>query len=186
MKVIDLTHTIREDMPVYPGTETPRLETANTYEKDFFKETKMTMYTHTGTHVDPPAHIFAGRTTLDQFPARDTFRRLKSLVHYNVMQQKDNNGIYIVDGYAAKLDYPVNQQALDYALGRLNFVYETYLQPNGSKVYAAVIPDKSYYLAEKNGYPAMDYVQLFDRVQQQIPWATHISRSISAYSATME
>ena len=69
MKVIDLTHTIRENMPVYPGTETPRLETANTYEKDFFKETKMTMYTHTGTHVDPPAHIFAGRTTLDQFPA---------------------------------------------------------------------------------------------------------------------
>ena len=27
------------------------------------------MYTHTGTHMDPPAHIFAGRTTLDQFPA---------------------------------------------------------------------------------------------------------------------
>lgn len=112
--------------------------------------------------------------TLDQFPARDTFRRLKSLVHYNVMQQKDNNGIYIVDGYAAKLDYPVNQQALDYALGRLNFVYETYLEPNGSKVYAAVIPDKGYYLAEENGYPAMDYGQLFDTVQQQMPWATHI------------
>ena len=69
MTVIDLTHTIKEDMPVYPGTETPRLETANTYETDFFKETKMTMYTHTGTHMDPPAHIFAGRTTLDQFPA---------------------------------------------------------------------------------------------------------------------
>ena len=68
MKVIDLTHVIREDMPVYPGTETPKLETANTYETDFFKETKMTMYTHTGTHMDPPAHIFAGRTTLDQFP----------------------------------------------------------------------------------------------------------------------
>ena len=44
--------------------------------------------------------------TLDQFPARDTFRTLKSLVHYNVLQQKDNNGIYLVDGYAAKLDYP--------------------------------------------------------------------------------
>ena len=69
MKVIDLTHVITEIMPVYPGTEPPRLETANTYEKDFFKETKMTMFTHTGTHVDPPAHIFAERTTLDQFPA---------------------------------------------------------------------------------------------------------------------
>ena len=69
MTVIDLTHVITETMPVYPGTEPPRLETANTYEKDFFKETKMTMFTHTGTHVDPPAHIFPGRTTLDQFPA---------------------------------------------------------------------------------------------------------------------
>ena len=69
MKVIDLTHVITETMPVYPGTEPPRLETANTYEKDHFKETRMTLFTHTGTHMDPPAHIFPGRTTLDQFPA---------------------------------------------------------------------------------------------------------------------
>lgn len=75
MKVIDLTHTIREDMPVYPGTETPRLETANTYEKDFFKETRMTMYTHTGTHMDPPAHIFPEGKTLDQFPAEQFMGR---------------------------------------------------------------------------------------------------------------
>lgn len=38
MKVIDLTHTIREDMPVYPGTETPELSPASSYEKDGFKE----------------------------------------------------------------------------------------------------------------------------------------------------
>ena len=69
MTVIDLTHVIRENMPVYPGTETPRLETACTYETDFFKESRITLFTHTGTHIDPPAHVFAGRTTLDQFPA---------------------------------------------------------------------------------------------------------------------
>lgn len=69
MKVIDLTHTIAEDMPVYPGTETPKLQQANTYEKDGFKETLMTMFSHTGTHMDPPAHLFPGRTTLDQMPA---------------------------------------------------------------------------------------------------------------------
>ena len=68
MKVIDLTHTIKENMPVYPGTDTPKLMPANTYEKDGFKETLMQMYTHTGTHMDPPAHLYAGRTTLDQFP----------------------------------------------------------------------------------------------------------------------
>lgn len=68
MKIIDLTHTISENMPVYPGTERPKLAQANTYEKDGFKETLMTMYSHTGTHMDPPAHLFGHRTTLDQFP----------------------------------------------------------------------------------------------------------------------
>lgn len=42
MRVIDLTHVIKENMPVYPGTEPPRL--------------------------DPPAYLFPNRTTLDQFP----------------------------------------------------------------------------------------------------------------------
>ena len=69
MPVIDLTHSIRPDMPVYPGTEPPTLETANTYEADGFKETRLSMFSHTGTHIDPPAHIIPGRTTLDQFPA---------------------------------------------------------------------------------------------------------------------
>lgn len=68
MKVIDLTHTIKEDMPVYPGTDTPKLIPANSYEKDGFKETLLQMYSHTGTHMDPPAHLYAGRTTLDEFP----------------------------------------------------------------------------------------------------------------------
>ena len=68
MRVIDLTHTICEDMPVYPGTETPKLKAANSYELDGFKETKLTMFSHTGTHIDPPAHLFPNGLTLDQFP----------------------------------------------------------------------------------------------------------------------
>lgn len=67
MKVIDLTHTISEDMLVYPGTEKPKLTTANMYVKDGFKETLLQMYSHVQTHIDPPAHIFANRKTLDQF-----------------------------------------------------------------------------------------------------------------------
>ena len=68
MRVIDLTHVIEEGMPVYPGTEPPSLETASTYEMDGFKETKVSLYTHTGTHMDPPAHLFPNGTTLDAFP----------------------------------------------------------------------------------------------------------------------
>lgn len=69
MKVIDLTHTISESMPVYPGTEGPKLKTANTYEEDGFKETLITMFSHTGTHMDAPVHLFPNRITLDAFPA---------------------------------------------------------------------------------------------------------------------
>ena len=68
MEIIDLTHVIEPGMPVYPGTEPPSFEPANTYENNGFKETKISMYTHTGTHMDPPAHLYEGRTTLDAFP----------------------------------------------------------------------------------------------------------------------
>ena len=69
MKVIDLTHLIESSMPVYPGTEPPSFIPANTYEKDGFKETMISMYSHTGTHMDPPAHLYQDRTPLDAFPA---------------------------------------------------------------------------------------------------------------------
>lgn len=68
MRVIDLTHTIQEAMPVYPGTEPPKFTPANSYEKDGFKETLLQMYTHTGTHMDPPSHLYPDRTSLDRFP----------------------------------------------------------------------------------------------------------------------
>jgi len=56
-------------MPVYPGTEGPELEIANTYEKNGFKETLLKIFSHTGTHMDAPMHLFAQRTALDSFPA---------------------------------------------------------------------------------------------------------------------
>ena len=69
MKIIDLTQTISETMPVYPGTEQPKLTVANTIEKDGFRETLISFYSHTGTHMDAPFHIYADRTSLDALPA---------------------------------------------------------------------------------------------------------------------
>ena len=69
MKYIDLTHTISESMPVYPGTENPTLNKANTIEKDGFCETILNMYSHTGTHTDAPAHLYKNGKSLDKFEA---------------------------------------------------------------------------------------------------------------------
>ena len=112
--------------------------------------------------------------TLDQFPLRDTFRTAKSLFAYKVLQQKDNNGIYIEDGYAAKLEYPLNDTSVSYALKRFGAIYTKYLADSGSNVYMTVIPDKGYYLAKENGYPAMDYAALTEKITTGMPWATHI------------
>ena len=57
--------------------------------------------------------------SLDQFPLRDTFRSLKSLFHYNVLQQQDNNGIIFSEGYAAKLEYPLNTASAAYVTQRM-------------------------------------------------------------------
>ena len=66
MKITDLTHVLHSDMPVFPGTEQPVFANANTLEKDGFKETKITVYSHTGTHIDAPSHLLSDGLSLDQ------------------------------------------------------------------------------------------------------------------------
>lgn len=68
MRVIDLSHTMTPDMPVYPGTEQPRFQQVCSFEEMGCIEKKITMFSHTGTHMDAPAHIIQGGSTLNQFP----------------------------------------------------------------------------------------------------------------------
>jgi kynurenine formamidase len=67
MKIIDLTHMIEPDMPCYPGTEPPQFEKPCTLEKHGFAEHKLTFFSHTGTHMDAPAHVLPRARALDQF-----------------------------------------------------------------------------------------------------------------------
>jgi kynurenine formamidase len=68
MKLIDLSHILNENITVYPDTIPPTFEISNTVEKDGFTEIKMTMASHTGTHIDAPCHIIQDTKSLDQFP----------------------------------------------------------------------------------------------------------------------
>lgn len=112
--------------------------------------------------------------TLDQFPARDRFRQLKAQIHYDLLGQRDNNGIYIAQGYGAKLEKQLNEPSVRNALSKFNAIYDTYLRDTDSRICAVVIPDKSYYLAEENGYPAMDYEKLFEQMEQGMSWAQFV------------
>ena len=112
--------------------------------------------------------------TLDQFPLRDELRTLKALSVRDLFGEKDNNGIYVADGYAAKLDDTIHEDSLDHAADRFRYVYETYLKDTGANIYLSVIPDKNYFLAAENGYPAMDYEKFFALMRQKVDFADYI------------
>ncbi len=113
--------------------------------------------------------------TLDQFPLRDTFRQMKSVYQYNIMQQKDNNGYYLVGDYAAEVLYPLDETSLNRNIAVMNTVYDRYLKDLRIQTYVTVIPDKGYYVAEKNGYLALDYEKMFGTIRENMDEnVTHI------------
>lgn len=103
MQVIDLTQTIGETMPVYPGTERPKLTQTNTIEKDGFKETLLHMYSHTGTHMDAPAHIFRDAPTLDAIPA-ERFTGRACVVDCSDVGEGGRIGMRHIEAARAKAD----------------------------------------------------------------------------------
>lgn len=112
--------------------------------------------------------------TLDQFPMRESFRTLKAVVSFFPMGKKDNNGIYISNGFASKLDYPLSEKSLDYASKRFSHVYNKYLSDANCNVYFSLIPDKNYFLAEKNNYPAIDYAKMVTILRNNLDFAQYI------------
>lgn len=66
--IIDITHTVRPGMPVYPGDESPALYASATLVQDGYAVTRLTMPSHCGTHVDAPAHLMAGGRRLADYP----------------------------------------------------------------------------------------------------------------------
>ena len=67
MRIVDLSHTITADMPVWPGTPPPEFSELCTIAHDGFAEQSIRISSHTGTHIDAPAHMIEGGDTLDRF-----------------------------------------------------------------------------------------------------------------------
>ena len=103
---------------------------------------------------------------LDHFPFREQFRRIKAYYAYGVLQQKENNDIYVAEGYAGKLEYPLQQSSVEKACARMMTLQEQYFPD--AQTYYAIVPDKNYYLADKQ-YPILDYARLDEMIQAEIP-----------------
>lgn len=75
--IIDLTYTVSSDMLVYPGAERPVFQWTRRANTDKVNATKMTIPTHTGTHVDAPKHFYDPVPCIDEIPLTRLFGTAK-------------------------------------------------------------------------------------------------------------
>lgn len=112
--------------------------------------------------------------TLDQFPLRDFFRRVKAYTSFYVLRQKDNHDIYLQDGYAVKMEYPMNEESIQNAAAKFRNVYDRLLAGKVNQVYVSLVPDKNYFAAEQGGYLSMEYDEFAEKLTEKMPYAEYI------------
>ncbi len=66
--VVDLSHVVDNGTKSYPGDPAPRLDTAADITHDSCCVTRISLVTHTGTHVDAEAHVIHGGKRLGDYP----------------------------------------------------------------------------------------------------------------------
>ena len=72
MKLIDLTHTLTQQMSVFPGAPQPRLE-ARCDPQSGSRETSLVLNSHHGTHVVAPYHLLPQGKSLDKLDINQFF-----------------------------------------------------------------------------------------------------------------
>ena len=79
MKVIDISWPISTATTGYKDRHIVKFIPIREFAKDGVRETEMHLTSHTGTHVDSPAHFFKDGKTIDQLPLERLVGRCKVL-----------------------------------------------------------------------------------------------------------
>ena len=98
---------------------------------------------------------------LDHFPFRDEFRSLKANFNYKILNKLDNNDIYLKDNYIFKSEYPTNEKNIAKFKEVITKIESLLTEKN--KTYMMLIPDKNYYLEEKN-FLQLDYDYIYNEI----------------------
>jgi len=88
MKFVDLSHPVSNEMPTYPSDPDISIVREKEIHLDRTLLHRFTMGTHTGTHLDAPAHIIPSGKTLDDFPL-SSFTGKTVKVDLNSMSELD-------------------------------------------------------------------------------------------------
>ena len=100
---------------------------------------------------------------LDHFPFRDDFRSLKANFNYKILNKLDNNDIYLKDNYIFKSEYPTNEKSIEKFKETVTKIKGLLNEDN--KTYMMIVPDKNYYLKEKN-FLQLDYDYIYSEISK--------------------
>lgn len=67
-RLIDLTQTVQDNLPVFPGDPETHLFQVNSLEADGYNNYRMETGMHTGTHIDGPMHLTESREYISDLP----------------------------------------------------------------------------------------------------------------------
>jgi kynurenine formamidase len=68
MKLIDLTHTVKDGLSVYPGDSPVKLSQLKKLSQDGYSNFLLETGMHAGTHIDGPMHLTISNTYIGEFP----------------------------------------------------------------------------------------------------------------------
>ena len=67
-KIIDISAGVSPDTVVYPGDPEPIFESVSSIDQDGYAVSRVSLGTHTGTHVDAPSHILKEGLSIESIP----------------------------------------------------------------------------------------------------------------------
>ena len=136
MEIVDLSHTIHDDIQIYPGDPVPSIKRGLTHESDYCHVDVLTLGSHTGTHIDAPFHFLAAGKKIDELPV---LRFIGNGVLVDVAAKSDRELIEPedVEPYTTKIkkgDFVIFKTGRDKHFGTPRYYLHPYLSAEGARL----------------------------------------------------
>lgn len=108
--------------------------------------------------------------TVEQFPFREIFIKIKGLATNKLFLKKEENGVFIKNGNFFEISSSINDKSIDYFLELVTKIKNNFSSEN---IYYSIIPDKNYYTKEE--IPKINYNELVETINQNLQDITYIN-----------
>ncbi|MDX2008434.1 MAG: cyclase family protein [Meiothermus sp.] len=86
--VADLTHVVSPEFPMFPGATPMKIQVAVNVKDNGYYGNNLTIWEHTGTHVDAPAHFVDGAATAEKIAVNQLVAPMAVI---NIKEKADRN-----------------------------------------------------------------------------------------------